>query len=415
MKKFKVLLMFLILVLASCGTNTPMDNKKLENASQVEFNEKDYMKIVSPNNELGFDLLAKAPIDSEGNKLISPISLFMAMAMVYNGAESHTKKELAKVLHIEELYDEDLNKANVSLMNLLNRDAENMQLTIANSIWLNEQYQFRERFTTNSKDYFNAEINQFNVHDSNSPKMINNWINQKTDGKIPQIIGGELSPDILTILINAIYFKGYWTYPFDSSLTEERPFNLQDSAVKKVPMMRLHEELKYLENELFQAISLPYSDEGMSMKIFLPKENISIDEFEEELNLSNWQKWLREFYDTEGTILLPKFKMEQAIEFKGTLEALGVVSAFNDHADFSGIIQEDSGIAISSVKQKTFIEVDEEGTEAAATTSVEIHTTSMQPMNKPFYMEVNRPFFISIVDETSGAILFMGTIINPKE
>ncbi|RKJ62196.1 hypothetical protein D7X33_26520 [Butyricicoccus sp. 1XD8-22] len=163
-------------------------------------------------------------------------------------------------------------------------------------------------------------------------------------------------------------------------------------------------------------MSLPYGqNENIRMEVFLPNESISLGEFEKMLTYENWQEWRGSFAETEGTILLPKFKLEYEVELKETLESLGMSSAFNKNANFSNMIQEAQEIAISSVKQKTFIDVNEEGTEAAAVTSVEMETAAMQPMYDPFHMEVNRPFYIFIVDEKTDVILFMGSITNPQE
>ena len=414
MKKVYIWLFSFSLVLVGCGTGSTTTNNTLKISSHVEFGEEDYQDIVSSNNELGFDILAKAPRDDDGNIFISPTSLFMALSMVYNGADGVTLEEMEKVLHANGLNPEDLNKANASFMTLLDQNSDKIQLHIANSIWLNNQYSFQEEFATTNKDYFNAEIKEIDVQDPQSPKMINDWVNSKTNGKIEKIVGDELSPDLVTMLINAIYFKGNWTYPFDPSLTEEKTFTLENGSTIEIPLMELHEELSYTKNNIFQAVSLPYGDENMTMKVFLPNENVSLKEFEKMLSIDQWQDWKSGFYETEGTILLPKFTLEYEVELKETLKTLGMPSAFND-ANFSKMIEGNTDIAITNVKQKTFIDINEEGTEAAAVTSVEMaETTAIQPIHEPFYLEVNRPFFIAIVDETSGSILFMGSIVNPQ-
>lgn len=407
--------MMVSLLLASCGT-TSTSNDSLEISSEVEFGEEDYLNIVSSNNELGFQLLAEAKRDEQGNIFISPTSLFMALAMVFNGADGPTKEEIAKVINANGLNPEDINKANASLMNILSENTEQIQLNIANSIWLNDSYHFQEEFSSTSEDYFNAEIKEINIEDAQSPKMINDWVKQATNGKIGEIVEEELNPEFVTMLINAIYFYGGWTYPFEASKTKKYDFTLEDGSTKDVPLMELHEHLFYMENNLFQAVSLPYGqDESMSMEVFLPREDVSLKEFEEMLTFENWQEWRGNFAETEGTILLPKFKLEYEVELKETLESLGMPSAFNENANFSKMIQEAQEIAISSVKQKTFIDVNEEGTEAAAVTSVEMETAAMQPMYDPFHMEVNRPFYLFIVDEKTDVILFMGSIKNPQE
>ncbi len=413
MKKAIVLLIVIsfFVVAAGCGNN--MDQSSLEISDNVEFGEKDYEKIVSSNNGLGLTWLSEAEPNKDGNIFISPTSLFMALSMVYNGADGVTKDEIAKVLQVEGIEAKKLNQANASLMNLFHRSSKQVQLNVANSIWLNEKYHFQTEFAQNNKDYYNAEIQEIDINDSGSPKMINNWVKDKTNGKIGEIVESPLDPDLVTVLINAIYFKGDWKYEFDKSQTEDRPFYSADGTTKSIPLMTLHEKLAYMENENLQAVSLPYGEENeMSMNVFLPKENISLEEFKNKLTYENWQKWTSEFQEREGTVLLPKFKLEYEASLKETLQKLGMTTAFTKGANFSKMIQEDDPLWISQVKQKTFIDVNEEGTEAAAATSVEMVTESFN-MDGPFQMEVNRPFIITIIENKSDNILFIGAINNP--
>jgi serine protease inhibitor len=412
-KKAIVLLIVVsfFIVAAGCGNN--MDQSSLEISDNVEFGEKDYEKIVSSNNGLGLTWLSEAEPNKDGNIFISPISLFMALSMVYNGADGVTKEEIAKVLQVEGIEAKKLNQANASLMNLFHRSSKQVQLNVANSIWLNENYHFQTEFAQNNKDYYNAKIQEIDINDSGSPKMINNWVKDKTNGKIGEIVESPLDPDLVTVLINAIYFKGDWKYEFDKSQTEDRPFYLADRTTKSIPLMTLHEKLAYMENENLQAVSLPYGEENeMSMNVFLPKENISLEEFKNKLTYENWQKWTSEFQEREGTVLLPKFQLEYEASLKETLQKLGMTTAFTKGANFGKMIEEDDPLWISQVKQKTFIDVNEEGTEAAAATSVEMVTESFN-MDGPFHMEVNRPFIITIIENKSDNILFIGAINNP--
>ncbi|RKJ62144.1 serpin family protein, partial [Butyricicoccus sp. 1XD8-22] len=219
---------------------------------------------------------------------------------------------------------------------------------------------------------------------------MNDWVKNATNGKINQIVEPPINPDLVTILINAIYFKGNWTHPFNKEQTEKSIFTLESGNTKEVSLMRLNEKLAYMENEMFQAVSLPYGDnQNLSMKVFLPRENVPISQFEKLLNNTNWEKWKSEFNEKEGTILLPRFQLEYEALLNDTLKTLGMPSAF-DNANFSKMIEEKVPLWISKVTQKTFIDVNEEGTEAAAATSVEIVTESASA-EMPFYMEVNRP------------------------
>lgn len=219
----------------------------------------------------------------------------------------------------------------------------------------------------------------------------------------------------MTMLINAIYFKGSWTYEFAEKQTAYKTFHLADGTTKEVPLMRLQEDLAYMENEDFQAVTLPYGDdEEMSMRVFLPRENTNIEDFQKMLTFENWKEWNLEFHKQKGIILLPKFQLEYETSLNEDLKKLGMTTAFNkEEANFSKMIEEDVPLWISQVKQKTFIDVNEEGTEAAAATSVQIVTESAT-MDRPFHMEVNRPFVIAITDNETDTILFMGVISNPQ-
>jgi len=414
MKKLAVLfsLGIFFAVAAGCGMNTEGDSPSREVTDEVNFDIEDYKKIIPANNELGFNLLPEVEADHNGNTFISPASLFMALSMIYNGADDVTKEEIAKTLNTEGISIKALNKANASLMAALKKETEDTQLHIANAIWLNEDFHFQKDFAQHTKDYFHAETEEIDISDDKSPVKINDWVSETTNGKIEEIVDAPLNSDLIAILINAIYFKGDWKNEFDKNETEDQPFHLEDGTTKDVALMKLTEDLAYLDNGEFQAISLPYGKGDMSMKVFLPKEDSSLNDFKETLTKQNWEVWNSEFRTQKGTILLPKFQIEYEASLNETLQHLGMKSAFDKDADFSQMIQEDDPMWISQIKQKTFIDVNEEGTEASASTSVEMETTSAS-IDEPFHMEVNRPFFIAIVDEETEAIMFIGVINNP--
>ena len=258
MKKLVILLITISLLTLGCGKETKQGNTTI--AEDVQYGQTDYEKITKANNGLGFTWFAEAQPNNDGNIFISPTSLFMALSMVYNGADGITKEEIAKVLGIEEMEHSELNQANASLMNLLHKQSGTIQLHVANSIWLNENYHFQTDFAENNQDYYNAEIQEIDIFDAKSPKMINNWVKDHTNGKIDELVDSPLDPDLVTILINAIYFKGDWKYEFDENKTEDRPFYLADGTTKDTPLMSLHEKLAYMENEDVQAVSLPYGE-----------------------------------------------------------------------------------------------------------------------------------------------------------
>ena len=403
-------LMALLLWITGCGTEQSQSSG-LQVSSNVAYGEDDYKKIIAANNHLGFQLLSKAEKDKNGNLFVSPMSLYMALSMVYNGADGETKEEISQVLQVHGMDATELNKANASLLSSFNHHSKSVELNVANSIWLNNQFHFQKDFAQNNKDYFNAKIQAIDIADSVSSSMINDWVKKSTNDKIKDIVEEPLSRDLVAILINAIYFKGDWTYKFNKKQTEKRAFTLEDGTQKEKPLMMLDEKLSYFENNEFQAISLPYGNEEMSMKIFLPKEGSSLEEFELSLTTESWKEWNTQFYKRQGVIRLPKFQLQYEAILNDVLKNLGMPVAFTEDANFRKMIQEDETIMISEVKQKTFLDVNEEGTEAAAATSVSMETTAAP--TEAFYMEVNRPFFMAITDDVTGAILFLGEIANP--
>ncbi|MEO0686091.1 MAG: serpin family protein, partial [Cyanobacteria bacterium J06649_11] len=231
------------------------------------------------------------------------------------------------------------------------------------------------------------------------------------EGKISKIVD-KIEPDQVLFLLNAIYFKGSWTKEFDQEKTAKFPFYLSSGKEKEHPMMSQSGNYKYYENDKFQAVSLPYGENGrVSFYVFLPKQNSDINYFYQSLNAANWDKWMSQFVKREGSIRLPRFKMDYQATLNDALSALGMEEAFTDSANFSEM---GNNLKISEVKHKTFLEVNEEGTEAAATTSVGVQLTSAKPPSQqPFEMIVNRPFFCAIRDNQTRSILFMGSIVEP--
>lgn len=412
-KKLKTTLVGASMLVAMSGCGTSSNSGNLVVSEGVEYEVTDYEKIVAPNNELAYKLLDEIQTDDDGNVFFSPTSLFMALAMVYNGADGDTKVEMAKAMQAEGIDAMDLNKANAALMTKLNKDSEDIQLRIANSIWLNEEYNFTKDFTQRTKDYFNAKTQRIDVTSNESVKKINGWVKEATNDKIDKMVESPLDEDLVAMLLNAIYFKGDWKHPFDKRDTEERVFHVNSRYQKVTPFMKLDRKLAYMANNEFQAVRLPYANGEMSMTVVLPNEHTNLEGFVEKLSAENWEMLLQTtFTMMEGKLLLPKFKLDYETGLNEALSALGMKQAFTKDADFTKMV-EDGNVLISNVKQKTYLDVNEEGTEAAAVTGTEMGVTSAPP-GDPFYMEVNRPFFLMIKDEETGAVLFVGYVTNPK-
>jgi serpin B len=304
---------------------------------------------------------------------------------------------------------QEINAANQALQNSLQKVDPNVQVSIANSLWAKQGFSLKPEFQQTNQEYYKANITELDFMSPQAPSIINNWVSQKTQGKIERIVE-RISPEQLLFLINAIYFKGNWETPFDKSQTANQTFSLPDGTSKQHPMMSQAGSYGYYETDNFQAVSLPYGEEGaLAMYIFLPDFNSNLATFLQQLTPENWNQWMQilKFRMEDGRIEIPRFKIEYEVELNSTLKALGMAGIFErSKADFSPMT--DDKVAVDSVKHKTFVEVNEEGTEAAAVTSMEV---SFCP---PFQMNVDRPFFCAIQDHTTGTILFMGTIVDPQ-
>lgn len=371
-------------------------------------------KIIQSNNKFGFQLFSEVNKNDGGEKnvFISPSSVAIALAMTYNGASGSTQQAMAKTLGLQGMSLSEINSGYAALLKqiLENADAK-VQLKIANSLWANQEVKFQPDFLQRTEDFYQAKVSNLNFKNPTAINNINDWVKDNTAGKINKIVE-KIEPNQVLFLINAIYFKGNWTNEFDKNQTAEYPFYITSGKQKKHQMMSQEGDYKYYENQQFQAVSLPYGKDGkVSFYIFLPKENSNLKAFSQSLNVENWEKWMTQFNKQKGFIRLPRFKTEYDISLNNSLKALGMEEAFSNKANFSGMGQ---NFAISQVKHKTFLEVNEEGTEAAATTSVGIVATSLRPEPEPFRMIVDRPFFCAIRDNQTGSILFMGSIVEPS-
>jgi serine protease inhibitor len=372
-------------------------------------------RLVSANTRFGMKLYGELLKQSEGkNIFISGASVALALAMTYNGAEAETKQAMARALELQGMSAEEVNQAFRDLNAALANPDPKVQLQIANSLWGKKGVSFKADFIQRTKDYYNAEIAELSFSDPSAPQKINAWVKEKTNGKIDKIID-QISPDAILFLINAIYFKGKWSAEFDKAKTKDDTFTLADGRQKKHPMMNQSGDYRYLANTNFQAVSLPYGGKRVSMYVFLPAKGASLEAFHKSLTSESWESWMKEFKEMPGDVALPRFKMEFEAELNDALKALGMGEAFDPtRANFSRMAQVADNVYINKVKHKSFVEVNEEGTEAAAVTSVEMRATSMQLPRERFRMTVDRPFFFAIRDNQTGAVLFMGSIFDPQ-
>jgi serpin B len=379
--------------------------------------------LQSATTQFSFDLLSTVldSADAGENVLVSPTSVAIALAMAQNGAAGETRTAIADTLRI---HDADLDTINAFYASLLSQvevsqteglqDEEgDVQLAIANSLWAREDVTFKPSFLNPVEDAFNADITPLDFTRPDARDTINQWVSDQTRGRIPQIINA-INPEDVMFLINAVYFKGSWTMEFDPEQTSDRPFTLLDGSDIQHPRMTQTDRFRYLETDDVQAIQLPYGDDRrFSMVIWLPAPSLPWSDFLATLTADQWKSQQSQFMSRQGTSQLPRFTMEDSMVLNDVLRSMGMAIAFDpDRADFSNL--SDTRTVITQVNHRTFMEVNEEGTEAAASTSVGFSTTSIEMPVEPFAMIVDRPFALGLYDTETNVFLFLGTIVDPS-
>lgn len=358
------------------------------------------------NNRFGFKLFLALQRDApDKNLFISPSSIATAMQMVRQGAVGPTRDALTRVL---ELGREQTDKPAFAP---LPADAP-VALSVANSLWANQRIKLQPGYTARMKQDYAAQVQALDFSSPKSPGVINKWVASRTHNRITDMVSKLSATDAL-ILINAIYFKGTWLRPFEKEATQDAPFHPASGGGKQVKMMHQSGRFDYQEGKGFQAIRLPYKGGQVEMLIFLPDAALGLNGLLSGLDEARWNTWLGGFEMRQGSLGLPRFKIEYEATLNDPLKALGCALAFDpDRADFSAMIAPPDKAFLSEVKHKSFVEVNEEGTEAAAATSARM-SLSMAPAGEPFQMIVDRPFLCAIRDTRSGEILFLGAIQTP--
>lgn len=368
--------------------------------------------VVVASNQFGFNVFNEMTDGSDDNLMISPLSISQALSMIWNGADGLTFDEMSSVLCFPDEPTETINQSNRLIrQSILNADSR-VKTNVANSIWYRDSYLVVDDFIETNERYYDAEVTPLDFTQAEaSKKTINNWVNNQTNGRIPTIVD-QISADHIMFLINAVYFKGVWTYQFDKEKTANDIFHLNDGNTIQVPMMNMEADLDYFSDELCSGLTIPYGNEHFEMVIMLPAESTSLPELIEVLDDERWNDYMLNKTTRGIELSLPKFKFENDLKLKSVLTKLGMETAFSDAANFSNV---GGGVKISKVKHKTFVEVNEEGTEAAAVTSVEVTLTSVGGDSSYNQFKVNRPFLFAIREKDTGAILFLGQMYNPQE
>lgn len=343
--------------------------------------------------------------DASDLVFISPLSASLALSMTAAGADEATQQEMVSTLGFD-CSIKDLNRYSRGVIGLLSEEPEGVQLNVANSIWVSDRFPLKNKFIRTAQKNYDAAVANLDFSDPASPSVINSWCSENTAGRIDKMIE-SIDPATQLYLLNALYFKGLWTTPFDPVLSREETFH-GDSKDSQVKFMHANEYFPYYMGEEAHVLELPYGDGSFVMDVLLPVDGVSADELVSKLDEEVLASLISRLQTDRIRVSMPSFKAEYEITLNGVLRQLGMNTAFTPSADFSNMSKEP--LMISEVKQKTFIEVNEEGSEAAAVTSVAVMRTSLAP--EPLRFTVDRPFVFLIRERTSDTVLFLGLVRN---
>lgn len=399
------------LFLFACDKNA-VDNE-MKKPIDIELSSME-MRLVEDGQTFGMDFLAAALAeDKTANVVISPLSLHMALAMVWNGADGETRRAIREAMGMDDYPEEDVNACFKKLKEALLQTDPTTRLALANAIWAKKGFPFKESFYEVNQRWYDAKVSELDFSDPRSVDVINRWCADNTNGLIREMIR-EISSETVMYLMNALYFKGQWSdgFGFPKDRTEDAGFRTENGQTVPVKMMSQASPQPYYSDEYLSLTSLPYGNGAFRMFFILPNDDVSFDQMIERLQTPGYAATcLNSGIAREVNLFVPKFKIEYEIDLEKTLTALGMGIAFNPHlADFGKM--SDLPLFISEAKQKACIEVNEEGTEAAAVTSIGMAFTSAGGPPQPVTFRADRPFMFLIREESSGAALFTGKIAS---
>ncbi len=370
--------------------------------------------VAEANADFGVALYKRLAAE-EGNVFLSPVSIAGAFGPVAAGARGETRTAIDTAMRFPGGGD-GLHPALGGLLRDLERDREGATLSIANALWVQQGFALQPAFERTAREAYDASVDalEFGRAPAAAAERINGWVKDETRGRIPTLIAADsLDEDTRLVVTNAVYFLGDWQTPFNASNTSPQPFYTPGGGARTVPLMFRKGQFRYFETADFQAIDLPYKDERLSMSVFLPKARDGLPRFEAALSEDRLREWLGRLDGEEARTVrlhLPKLRIDQDYDLVPPLADMGMGIAFTDSADFRGIA--DADLYISQVVHKTFLRIDEKGTEAAAATGVEVELTSA-PLVEPPIFRADHPFFFVLREKASGAILFIGRIETP--
>lgn len=402
---------FLLLLSALFTIGCTKDTTPSPEGEKIVMNDKS-LKLVKASNTFSFSLLNKSLDGSLENRMVSPLSVSLALSMTMNGAAGTTLEAMQKTLGLEGLTKEEINTIFLDLITALKQADPNVEMKIANSIWIRNGFTVLDPFITTNQTYYKAQVSKLDFNPA-AVTTINKWVSDNTNGKIPTILE-QISSNEIMFLINAIYFNGKWKYQFEQSKTANEPFSATNKINLFVPMMKMEERFGYSVQPGYKALKMPYGADKFQMVLLLPDVGTTPEKLAATLDSEKWSTLNAALQSkTKVPVWIPKWKFSWDVTLNGILSAMGMEVAFDPNkANFSAI-NADNQLYITKVIHKTYIDVSESGTEAAAVTSVGVGVTSMPADPPSFYL--TRPFLFFITEEDTGAILFAGKVENPLE
>ena len=402
---------FLIVALAACGGNsptTPTGATPALTALPRDLTSAE-RSVLGASNAFSFALWKRVNLaQKDSNVFVSPLSASFSLGMAMTGTANQTFDDMRAALQFGTASLADIDAGYKSLIALLTSLDKTVTMEIANSIWYRNTFPFNQSFLDDGTNYFGATIKPLDFANVDaSLSAINGWVNTQTKGKIPTIID-KIEPENVMFLINAIYFKGSWRERFNPALTQDGPFHAVGGD-QTVRLMNRHAKMLYTETSTYQAVDLPYGDSAFTMTVVLPKTGSTVESLAASLDAASWQTLTSSLHTGDIDLFLPKVKMSWTRGLIPDLKGLGMLVPFADGADFTRMSTRGRELYISSVRQKTFVDINEEGTEAAAVTSTGISLTSA-PITT--VMRVDRPFVFVIRERLSGTVLFMGKVVR---
>ncbi len=378
----------------------------------------DLRAVVEGNTRFALDLYARLGTEQDGNLFFSPGSLSTALAMTYDGAGGETAEQMAEVLHLR-LPRERLHPAFAALQQTWEADGEGAgyRLSVANRLWGQRDFDFRADYLATTRQHYGAELARVDFARQAEParQRINAWVEEQTNGKIADLIPpGVLDAMTRLVLTNAVHFKGDWSEPFRKEATKDAPFHVSARERVEVPLMHRQGDYRYWAGDGLRALELPYGEGDLAMVVLLSDEIEGLPDLESRLTAEDLSRWLSGLREREVRVSLPRFTLDSQFQLAEVLGAMGMPRAFTTgEADFSGMSSEEE-LSLSAVVHKAFVDVNEEGTEAAAATGIAVAATAFVEPEEPAVFRADHPFLFLIRDSRTGSILFLGRLVDPE-